>query len=353
MALQLKGIDISTFQGSDVDFNKLKKSGIDFVIIRAGYGNSTQQEDTEFENNYNKAKAANMSVGAYWYSYASSVVDAELEAKACLEVIKNKKFEYPIYYDIEDSSQVNISQTLKGQIIQAFCSTLEKEGYYVGVYASEYWLEDLLPYDVYKAYTIWVAQWNNECTFENPYDMWQYADDGIIDGVSGRVDLSYCYVDFPTIITIGGFNGYSKSTKLPTQSTLPPINKKTYYVVSGDTLSKIANQYLVTVNALVQENKVKYPSINANYIQAGWTLVIPTPNTTLSTTKNYSSGVKVGLNLVDLYVSATSTNVAATKTGTYYIWSSEIVNDRIRITNTTSNVGKIGQVTGWVKVSDL
>lgn len=101
---KIKGIDVSQHQGK-IDFSAVKKSGIDFVIIRAGYGKYSKQKDPYFEQNYKNAKAAGLSVGAYWYSYAASAEDAKNEAKTCLEAIKNKKFEYPIYFDLEESSQ--------------------------------------------------------------------------------------------------------------------------------------------------------------------------------------------------------------------------------------------------------
>lgn len=103
--MQIKGIDVSKFQGK-VDWAAVKASGeVDFVIIRAGYGRETSQEDVQFKNNYVGCKMNNIPVGAYWYSYAESVEDARQEARACLEVIKGKQFEYPIYFDIEEKFQ--------------------------------------------------------------------------------------------------------------------------------------------------------------------------------------------------------------------------------------------------------
>ena len=100
----IKGIDVSSWQGI-VDYKKVKAGDIDFVIIRAGFGRETSQKDNCFEQNYSAAKAAGLDVGAYWYSYADSAEDAVREAKACMEVIKGKKFEYPIYFDLEEQSQ--------------------------------------------------------------------------------------------------------------------------------------------------------------------------------------------------------------------------------------------------------
>ena len=101
-----KGIDVSQHQGN-IDFGKVKAAGYDFVIIRAGYGKYASQKDPYFEQNYAGAKAAGLNVGAYWYSYADSTANAKLEAEACLQVIKGKTFEYPIYFDLEERSQFN------------------------------------------------------------------------------------------------------------------------------------------------------------------------------------------------------------------------------------------------------
>ena len=103
MATTIKGIDVSHWQGTNVDFNKVKKAGYDFVMINAGYGKYIGQKDECFETNYKKAKSAGLKVGAYWYSYALTSADAELEAKVFLEAIKGKTFEMPIAFDIEDS----------------------------------------------------------------------------------------------------------------------------------------------------------------------------------------------------------------------------------------------------------
>ena len=95
------GIDVSKHQGV-IDWRKVKA---EFAILRAGFGRYANQKDTQFERNYAGAKAAGIPVGAYWYSYARSAEEAREEAKACLQVLQGKQFEFPIYFDIEDCSQ--------------------------------------------------------------------------------------------------------------------------------------------------------------------------------------------------------------------------------------------------------
>ena len=97
-------IDVSKYQG-DIDWAEVKRSGVEIAIIKAGYGRLVSQKDEKFEQNYAGAKAQGIKVGVYWYSYAMSKNEALLEAKACLEVIKGKQFEYPIYFDLEEQSR--------------------------------------------------------------------------------------------------------------------------------------------------------------------------------------------------------------------------------------------------------
>lgn len=202
----LKGIDVSQYQGN-IDYNKTK---VDFVIIRAGYGKFKDQKDPYFEKNYKNAKAAGLNVGAYWYSYAQSEEEARLEAKTCLEVIKGKKFEYPIYFDLEERSQFNKGKAFCSKLVTAFCSEIEKAGYYAGLYISRSPLQTYISSDVAKKYALWIAEYGNKCNYSGSYGMWQYSSTGRVNGIAGNVDLDYCYVDYPGAIKKAGLNGYGK-----------------------------------------------------------------------------------------------------------------------------------------------
>ena len=205
----IKGIDVSKWQGN-VNFQKVKDSGISFVIIRAGYGNLTSQKDKCFEENYRKAKAAGFDVGAYWYSYAMSVEEAREEAKACLSVIKGKQFEYPVYFDLEEQKQFAKGREFCDSIVNAFCSELEKNGYFVGLYISRSPLERFISESTAKKYALWVAEYNSKCRYKGDYGMWQYSSKGKVNGISGNCDMNYCYKNYPSVIKNGGFNGYGK-----------------------------------------------------------------------------------------------------------------------------------------------
>ena len=210
--IMICGIDVSSWQG-DIDFAKVKAGGIDFVIIRAGYGREASQKDNCFEKYYRDAKAAGLDVGAYWYSYADSEADAILEAKAFMTVIKGKKFEYPVYLDLEEQSQFAKGKSFCDSVIKAFCTELEKNGYYAGLYCSTYYLENYVSDNVAGEFALWVAQYNDCCTYKaNKYGMWQYSSDGNVNGINGNADMDYCYIDYPETIIKGGYNGYKKNS---------------------------------------------------------------------------------------------------------------------------------------------
>ena len=116
----------------------MKNDGIKAVIIRAGYGRESSQKDSMFESHYKNAKSENMMIGVYRYSYTDSVSDAEKEAKACLKCINNKSLDMPIYYDLEDNSQVKLGETKLTEITELFCETIKKSGYNINDYKDGY-----------------------------------------------------------------------------------------------------------------------------------------------------------------------------------------------------------------------
>ena len=186
-------VDVSEWQ-QNVDYNKLKRSGINAVIIRAGYGREVSQKDNMFESHFRNAKNANLKIGVYWYSYADSVSDAEKEAKACLECIKNKSIDMPIYYDLEDNSQIGLGKVRLTEIAERFCETVKKSGYKAGVYANLNWFNNYLDYNKLKAnYSIWLAQYNDKA--ELACDIWQNSSTGKVSGYGGHIDTNVIYND--------------------------------------------------------------------------------------------------------------------------------------------------------------
>ena len=187
-----KCIDVSTWQGS-IDFKKVKSAGYDYVIIRAGYGKEKSQKDNMFETNYKKAKSAGLKVGAYWFSYAMSPSTATAEADACLSCIKGKKFELPVYYDMEYQPAMSTSNSNYTKMAVNFCNKLKSNGFKSGVYSSASVYDYLLNRTTLKnnGISIWNAEWYTKPSIT--CDVWQYSDNGRINGISTNVDLNYIY----------------------------------------------------------------------------------------------------------------------------------------------------------------
>ena len=138
----IKGIDVSKYQ-KEIDWLKVKTQ-IEFVIIRAGYGLEISQKDIKFEDNFESAKKLNIPIGIYWYAHATNESEAEKEAKTCLEIIKNKKFEFPIYYDIESQKIFKQGKENVSKIADKFCSILKENNYLCGIYSSVNFLKIIL-----------------------------------------------------------------------------------------------------------------------------------------------------------------------------------------------------------------
>jgi GH25 family lysozyme M1 (1,4-beta-N-acetylmuramidase) len=208
--LVTKGIDVSYAQ-KEIDWEMVDSAGeIDFVIIRAGYGSSREpsQVDEYFVQNMEGAKSVGMPVGIYWYSYATNTEMALEEAKYCIDTIKGYKIQYPVYFDIEERRQANLGAEVCSEITDTFCSTLEKAGYYVGIYSYKNFLENYITPAVRAKYVLWIAQWADENTYEGNFGMWQYTSNGSVAGIEGRVDMNICYKNYPAIINFYHKNNY-------------------------------------------------------------------------------------------------------------------------------------------------
>lgn len=188
--MKRKGIDVSKHQGT-IDWKKVKNDGVEFAIIRIGYGGSAPVKDAKFEENYKNARANGLDVGVYIYSYADTLTDAKTEANAVINWLGGRDLELPVYFDIEDKKQSILGNTLRTNITKTFCEMIEGAGYWAGIYANKSWLTSKLNMNELNAYTVWVAQWANTNTYKGPYAMWQYTSDGSVNGISGRVDMNY------------------------------------------------------------------------------------------------------------------------------------------------------------------
>ena len=208
ISLSLKGIDVSKYQG-DIDWRKVKDSGIKFAIIRAGYGKEVYQKDPKFDRNYNNAKAVGMPIGVYWYSYATTIEAGEQEAKTCLQIIKGKQFEWPIYYDIEEQKILAKGKDFVSSIAKKFCRYLEGQKYFCGLYASANPLNNVFDDECKTQFAIWVAHYNvDHPGYHGNWGVWQYTSKGSVSGISGNVDLDEAVIDYEPIIKNAHCNGY-------------------------------------------------------------------------------------------------------------------------------------------------
>ena len=171
--MQKKGVDISEHNGS-VDFQALKNAGVQFAILRLGYGSDyVSQDDSRFSENVRKAETAGMPWGAYLYSYAKT---------------------YGVWFDVEDGQIANADLAAT---CQTFCGAMEAAGVYAGIYASLSWLNGKLNSPLLGKYDKWVAQWNSICTYKKPYGIWQFTDSLAVSGKN--FDGNWAYKDYPSI----------------------------------------------------------------------------------------------------------------------------------------------------------
>ena len=169
-----KGVDLSTFQ-KDVDYQALKDSGIDFAILRIGYGKDQGQKDAMFDEHYAGCKSVGIKVGAYHYSYCTSMENAEKEADNCIKLLNGIELDLPVFYDLEEGRILSGCDPTEISII--FANKLRDAGYDAGVYTSLNWFKNYIePYAlINEDIKIWCAQWSDELTAEFPVDIWQYT----------------------------------------------------------------------------------------------------------------------------------------------------------------------------------
>lgn len=205
--MSYKGIDVSKYQG-DIDWQKVKADGVQFAVIRAGYGRELSQKDPYFEKNYAAAKSVGLQVGAYWYSYADSIEDAKTEARTFLEAVKGKSFDLPIYYDVEENAQAQKGKEFVTSCILAFTDLVKQAGCNPGVYANTNWLTNYIDRDKLGDMSIWKADYREKYDTSIPCDIHQYSSTGKINGINGRCDMN---------------NGFAEFCKIPDEPAPAPV----------------------------------------------------------------------------------------------------------------------------------
>lgn len=198
------GIDVSYYQGN-IDWKKVKNSGVEFVIIRVGYRGygsaGTLVEDPKFKTYLDGATKAGLKVGVYFYTQAITTAEAKAEAKFVLDRIKGYSLQMPVYYDIEsvdyDTGRLDsagLSKAQKTALCTAFCDTIIKSGYSAGVYANYTWLNYYIDgAGLGRKYPIWLAHYTSNTNYDQRMDMWQYSGSGTVSGISAYTDVNVWY----------------------------------------------------------------------------------------------------------------------------------------------------------------
>lgn len=199
-----KGIDVSSFQG-DIDWEKVKESGIDFVMIRCGFRNLTISDlgvDNKFHYNISEANRLGIPVGIYFYSTAINEIEAIEEATFVLNLIKDYDITYPVVYDFELFNQKRtkgVTADVINKNADLFLNYMETHGYKGMLYFNLTALDYYWNLDYFSNKKLWLAHYANGIDYEGQFDMWQYADNGRIDGIKGNVDLNISYFSYEEV----------------------------------------------------------------------------------------------------------------------------------------------------------
>lgn len=201
------GIDVSKYQGI-IDWNKVKADGIEYAIIRLGFrgwGGGVCMTDPYFQQNYQGAKAAGISIGVYFFSQAISIDEAVEEASYTLNLIKGLHITEPVVFDTENVSDPGARTNLAGltakdrtDFITTFCDMVKAAGYRTMITSYKSWFLNNLEFSRLNGfYDIWIADYSRDATqntvFGYPYKYWQYSSNGSVNGISGRVDMDVTF----------------------------------------------------------------------------------------------------------------------------------------------------------------
>ena len=203
----IKGIDVSAHQ-NDIDWKKVKASGIDFAVLRAGVTNMSDAryyKDSYFEKNYVEAKAAGIKLGVYIYTCAFNKGEMKYNIEKLLESLKGKKLDLPVYIDVEaDDRQPQIGKEGLTEILEYACDLISDAGFMPGLYSGYNWYKNFIDTDrlTQKGCELWLALWPSDphnCDFSDFCSTWQYGSEGNISGISGDTDTNYRYTTITTV----------------------------------------------------------------------------------------------------------------------------------------------------------
>lgn len=194
------GVDVSSHQ-QEIDWELVAANGVEFAMIRVGYRGYTEgeiQPDEYFVQNIEGARAAGLDVGVYFFSQALDEQEAIDEANYVLEQIKDYPLSYPVIFDWEDieadarTDGMDSVQLTKNAI--AFCDTIKQAGYRAGVYFNQRFGYEEFDLESLQDYVFWLAEYNDTPSFSFHFQIWQYCNDGRVDGIKTDVDLNLAFL---------------------------------------------------------------------------------------------------------------------------------------------------------------
>ena len=196
-----RGIDVSEHQG-EIDWTKVKDAGVEFAFIRVGYRTYDQgnlKEDSCFRYNIENALANGIDVGVYFFSQAITVEESIEEAKYTIELISDYDITLPIAHDMEEVTFISdriyhLTRDEKTEIADAFCAIIENYGYDSLVYGNPSWLMTELNIFKLSNRKVWLANYTDVSRYPFRYEIWQYSESGIVDGIDTNVDLNIMFL---------------------------------------------------------------------------------------------------------------------------------------------------------------
>lgn len=197
------GVDISKFQDY-VDFVKVKKAGIEFVMLRVGargYGTGQLILDEYFNDNIKRATDAGLDVGVYFFSQALTPEEAVEEANMVIESLGEYQISYPVAFDMElienDTARTDsLTRAERTEITKAFLDTISAAGYKTLIYGNKEWLLKEIDMSKLTAYDVWYSQGADIPDYPYKFGMWQYSFQGSVDGIAGYVNMDISFINY-------------------------------------------------------------------------------------------------------------------------------------------------------------
>ena len=262
---QYRGIDISEFQG-EIDFEEVRRSGIEAVYIRVGAGKYT---DEYFAENYERAKAAGLKIGFYHYVTARSVEEGRRQARFFASLAAGREPDMRLAMDFEYFGSLSVSQinAISEAYLDELTALTKREAV---IYSDLSNARNIFSRALAEKYPLWAAQYGaDEPSANGKWREWvgfQYTDEGRVGGIYGNVDRNI-FTEGIFLSDSGRIDGEKRTTVRARTRTL------TVYVRAGDTLWAIAREYGTTVEAIARENRI----VDPNRIFAGERLRITLP----------------------------------------------------------------------------